>query len=161
MSHPSNTSLKRLPSCLIAMAVFVLCLSPAWAQTAGDRCAELVRGAVARSEAVFSGRIEFRQSVYKPGASEPTWVKSESFYFSGTSWAVTPDGWPEPKEVCHRGKYVFHSTSRRAGENAGHTAQMLVEQPINAQYPRLPLFQGRSGRGRPGSMCERGKNRPL
>jgi len=109
---------------------------------AAPLASELVQGVLARSGAVFSGRIEYRQVVSSSGEEKPTLTKDEFFYFSGTSWAVFADGSSDPEEVSHRGVYVSHDATPQPGGWVGHTARAAVEEPINSKYPRLPVFAG-------------------
>jgi len=104
---------------------------------------DLVDGAVARSEAVFSGRIEFQHIVTDAEQNvKAAFTKNEVVYFSAPSWAVVRRGDKAPDEISHRGKHVVHHATPQETGEIRHTADVEMEQRVNSLYPRLPVFAG-------------------
>lgn len=134
------------PLSIFAAVASMLCLFySARAQEdkrAGQDPAELVQGVVARSEALFSGRIEYQAlGDFSPNKGLVK-LKDETFYFSGSSWSVFAAGSDTPYETCYRGKYIKLSTTAHPDGRLSHVARVRVEQPINKMGPELPVFAG-------------------
>ncbi len=131
---------------ILAVATAVLHLPNAGRAQEGkgarQSVAELVRGVVARSEALFSGRIEFQSFGTRPPNKELLKTQDETFYFSGSRWCVLTAGSDNPYETCYGGKYIRHETATHPDGHIGHVARVSVEKPINHEGPKFPIYAG-------------------
>ncbi len=103
----------------------------------------IVRGIFSRSQAFFSGKLEYRQTTFEAGKQVPFKEPEErSLVFSGTSWICRPKSEKGPIEASHRGKYVIYTATKQPDGSINHGAQVMAEKPINFQYMRHPIFAG-------------------
>lgn len=143
-THHARSPLQSLS--IFAAVASMLCLfCSARAQDGkgvGQDLTELVQGVVARSEALFSGRIEYQKLGDFSPSKELVKLKDETCYFSGSSWSVFAAGSDNPYETCYHGKYIKLSTTTHPDGRLSHVARVKVEQPINKRDPLLPVFAG-------------------
>ncbi len=138
-------------SVLVGIILFLsaVCLAPLGVATEGktgqrreqDGFTEsIVKGTIARGEAVFSGRIEYH---LKCGfANRQRTVRDDDYRlsFSGTSWALRFSN--GAAHISHRGKFIAFEKAPQSDGRVDHSATIETERRIDKTRPIPPYYAG-------------------
>jgi hypothetical protein len=119
----------------------MLAVSPVGAkgQDGAPDIGRLVRGIVARSDALVSGRLEYDLSYGPPGATLST--QHAHLSVSGASWALRRPK-TEGYHVNHGGKHVYYHRTPQPDGSIRDNAEVTLDEPIDKRYPSPPVFAG-------------------
>ncbi len=100
----------------------------------------LVKGTLARTEALFSGRIEYNLNSGFPQLGRTLEPRAARFSFTGESWAVNyPTG---GKTVSHRGRYIEYVSHPQPDGRVDHSSHVGVARRVDEPRPCPPFFAG-------------------
>ena len=101
----------------------------------------LVRGALARSEAVFSRRLEYEETGGVGPKQDPS--RTVSFAFSGTSWCERAPGWRVL--INHHNKFLEFMDNPQPDGSYHYGANVSAEKAgiqVPGCFPSRPVFAG-------------------
>jgi hypothetical protein len=108
---------------------------------------QLIDGLLARSDAVFSGRMTYRFAYFASGKAEkPVHEFQVRLTFSGSSWIKrsTVTGQPDATVISHNGTTLEYVPTNQKDERVTKLARLRPARPVNTSGPEVktPIFVG-------------------
>jgi hypothetical protein len=125
---------------VVATVIFDPGSLPAAQQKDNEAVSSLVQGIIARSEAIFSGRIDYHMTSGFTDLRRTMHDSDYHFSFSGASWALRYS--TGSASVSHKGKFIEHALYPQNDGRVDHSASVELPLSVDRRRPCPPFFAG-------------------